>query len=805
MDELHYSRGQGLKRPRVHSLVLLVLAWGIQAIVTQSLLLREALVLMSGSEFAWGVVLFAWLLGVAIGAAAGGRAAGRLARGDFALVGVLLLLTAVTCADLWVFRGARAWLGVQPGELLPLATAALSAMLFVSPAGALVGLAFPLACRIVESDCGLRTADYGLPSPQSSVLSPSSPGVGPLGWVYAIESLGSLIGGAVFSFWAVEHLAPIQTALLCGALTATASAALLRVSLFPLLIAVACATVTVTSGNALDRRLVDRRWRTIAPGYELCAQAESKYQNLAVGRRAEQYTLYCDGQVSADFPDPYTFVPLAHFWMCQHPAPRNVLLLGGGAEGLLSEVLRHPVDRVDYVEPDPRQIEIITPYLAKPDRAALADPRVTVHHVDARHFVKTQRGQFDLVIARLPEPTSALRARFYTDEFFRELRRAMTPKSVLCMTVAAAPGELSKASAEYLASVRATIRRHLPHVVVGWDDPAHVLAATAPGLVSTDPAELTRRYAERGVQSPLFHPAWFEGATDWLDPDKLRRRADELDAVVDAQISTDLRPLIYVQRLVLWDRMTGGASAGVIERLRSISLPWLTGGLGCTGVLTLLLCYRRRGRPREWLSTGAVVLSVATTGFVTMALSIVWLYAFQSLYGYVYQRIGWIIAIFMGGLVAGCGLTARRSARHKEPARLSAYLWQRLILVDGLLAGLALLAPLLLPLLGRLQETRPTLTAVEWLVSALVALTGLLGGTAFALAGGLQLAVTREAGAAAGSVVGADHAGACLGALATGILLVPVYGTATAAFLLAGMKLASAALLLGGRRYAGGS
>jgi len=374
MDELHHSRGQGLKRPRVHSLVLLVLAWGIQAIVTQSLLLREALVLMSGSEFAWGVVLFAWLLGVAIGAAAGGRAAGRLARGDFALVLVLLLLTAVTCADLWVFRGARAWLGVQPGELLPLATAALSAMLFVSPAGALVGLAFPLACRIVESDCGLRTADYGLPSPQSSVLSPSSPGVGPLGWVYAIESLGSLIGGAVFSFWAVEHLAPIQTALLCGALTATASAALLRVSLFPLLIAVACATVTVTSGNALDRRLVDRRWRTIAPGYELCAQAESKYQNLAVGRRAEQYTLYCDGQVSADFPDPYTFVPLAHFWMCQHPAPRNVLLLGGGAEGLLSEVLRHPVDRVDYVEPDPRQIEIITPYLREPDRVALADP-----------------------------------------------------------------------------------------------------------------------------------------------------------------------------------------------------------------------------------------------------------------------------------------------------------------------------------------------------------------------------------------------------------------------------------------------
>ena len=52
-------------RPGRAWLSALVVAWGAQAIVTQSLLLREAIVLMSGSEFAWGVVLFAWLLGVA--------------------------------------------------------------------------------------------------------------------------------------------------------------------------------------------------------------------------------------------------------------------------------------------------------------------------------------------------------------------------------------------------------------------------------------------------------------------------------------------------------------------------------------------------------------------------------------------------------------------------------------------------------------------------------------------------------------------------------------------------------------------
>jgi spermidine synthase len=89
---------------------------------------------------------------------------------------------------------------------------------------------------------------------------------------------------------------------------------------------------------------------------------------------------------------------------------------------------------------------------------------------------------------------------------------------------------------------------------------------------------------------------------------------------------------------------------------------------------------------------------------------------------------------------------------------------------------------------------------VEWSISLLVLVTGALGGAAFALAGGLSLGAAGRPGSAAGLVVAADHAGACLGALLTGILLVPVLGTATAAVILAIMKLASAALLAIGKR-----
>ena len=776
-------------------LTLLVLAWGVQAIVTQSLLVREALVLMYGSEFAWGVVLFAWLFGVAVGAGAGGWIAARLKRTDIALVVVLMTLSAAACAELWVFRGARSWLGVEAGELLPLPKTAIAAVLFISPVSALVGLAFPLACCVRVGRAGATGTDA------------SSIGAQQLGNVYALESAGSLIGGAAFSFWAVERLAPIENALVCGVITAAASAGLLaatgrsRVGVVGLAVVAAGALLTaVAGGETLDRRLIERRWRNVASGYELCAEAESKYQNLAVGRRAGQFTLYCDGHVAADFPDPYTFTPLAHFWMCEHPSPKHVLVLGGGAEGLLAEILLHPIEHVDYVEPDPQQIELIRPFLAEADRRALDDPRVTVHHADARYFIKTQRDRFDLVIARLPEPTSALRARFYTAEFYAELRRSMTAASVLCMTVAAAPADLPTATAEYVASIRATLRQAFGQVTIGWGDTAQVLAATRAGLVTISPEELADRYTRRGVQSDLFDPLLF-GANDWLDPDKLQARAGQLDAVADVEISTDLRPVVYLQRLGLWEQMTSGEAGRVIAWLRSVKLGGLISALAVVSVL-VLIGHRLRGRAPSGWADGAVVLSVGTTGLATMALSIVWLFAFQHLYGYVYQRIGWIIAVFMGGLVIGCALVSRRARRAAEAGATPSYLWRRLVAVDVLIAVLAFVVPFILPALGRLQSTPLTLTLVEWAISILVAITGVLGGAAFALAAGLRSATAKDLATAAGSVDSADHAGACLGALLCGILLVPVFGTAAAAFLLAGVKLCSAGVLLAVSRRA---
>jgi spermidine synthase len=796
----------GGHRGRV-ALAILIVAWGLQAIVTQSLLLREALVLMFGSEFAWGVVLFAWLLGVAVGSLIGGRIARWTRRPEIALTVVLVLLSLTACLEILLFRGGRSVTGLQSGELLPLAETVVIAAVLVSPCSALVGMAFPLACSIRPE----------LVRPAQTKADRPPTGVGPLGSVYALESAGSLIGGAAFSFWAVERFSPISIAMLCGALSLGACAGFLawtcrrRRGGIGLGVAGFCVIVLAAlTGPTLNSWLLNLRWKAIAPGFTCVAEVESRYQNLAVLRLKEwdeadgaamretggDVSLYSDGKLVTSYPDPFLFIPLAHIWMCQHPSPQTVLVLGGGAEGMLAEILRYPVRQVDYVEPDPRRLEIIEPFLTAVDREALGDPRVTVHFVDARHFIKAQRNRFDLVLAPLPEPTSASRARFYTDEFYGELRRAMTSRSVLCTKVEAAPGELSPMARAYVASIRAALARHFSDIVVGWDNPAHVLAATEPDVVALDAEAFNRRYARCGEPSPHLPAALFE-AMEWRDPDKIRSRAADLDQAREVEISTDLRPIIYVQRLALWDRLTRGAEGGgrMIERLRSIRLAWVVLVLASGAGLALVLGRRGVCRGSGWAG-GSVLLAVAAVGFTTMALSIVWLFAFQNLYGYVYQRIGWIVALFMAGLVFGCGFVSRRASRIRHPERLPAYLWNRLIVVAVSLAALSISVPSVLSGLSRIDETRLAFAWVEWVISLLVALTGVLGGAAFALAGGLRLGATGRPDAAAGGVVGVDHAGACVGALVTGVLLVPVYGTVVTAYLLAGVMVVAAVVLL---------
>ncbi len=84
----------------------------------------------------------------------------------------------------------------------------------------------------------------------------------------------------------------------------------------------------------------------------------------------------------------------------------------------------------------------------------------------------------------------------------------------------------------------------------------------------------------------------------------------------------------------------------------------------------------------------------------------------------------------------------------------------------------------------------------EYLFMILVVITGVLVGLEFPIAGKLYLMRKGELGTTAGTIDSADHAGAFIGALLTGVLFIPLFGISGSCIIIAVLNLMSLLLLL---------
>ena len=763
------------------------------AVWAQATLLREVQVLVFGSELSWGLVLGFWLAGVAGGAAVGGRLA-RSVRGALAgLVTAGLAMPLLLAGTVVGLRVARSLAGVGPSEYVGPGAMVVLALAGTVPVSVWVGLAFPLASALVARDA----SD---PAERARAV----------GWVYLAESAGALAGGTLFSFVLVGKVGATALALGGGALLALALDGVLRkeslagfARFVPILFAVALAGACAFGLTAyLDRETVARRWRTFAGGLDLVTSADTPYQNVALGRLDGQFSLYANGMVDATWPDHAQAAVEAHLVACQHPDPQRILVLGGGEDGLLKELLRHRPRRIDFVVLDARRLAMVRDHLPPADRTVLMTLAAEghVHFADARRFVKraAARGaRYDLVVHAGPEPASTLEARLYTREFFRELAAAMADDGVLAFRLSAPVGYWSEEPAAYVGSVLTPLGAVFPETMLTFSAPVHVFAARRTGVLTASGEVLAERYTARGVGSPHFDPLWFEGATELLDAEKRAKTREALAAHPPAFVNTDSQPVAAFYHMRYWLAQSEAAHTGpqapaehradVLGALLHLRLWWMLAAVAlATGVVAWFGAAGRAGG----LGRVAVLWSVGTTGFSAMALEIVLLYTFQTLYGYVYSMVGLVIGVFMFGLVVGSLAMNRRLRRAREAGRpgpglptVAALDVALVVFAAGLILGVALLR--------RWTADVP----VQVVTFALVGVSGVLGGLVFPLAAAVAL---REKGSrtgrAAGAIDVADHVGGCAGALVTGTVLVPILGLTGACVTVIAMKALSAGL-----------
>ena len=167
---------------------------GCYATIAQVLIIREFIVVFFGNELCFGIILGTWLFGVASGAATGGRIVDRLREHVPAFTLILVLMCVILPLELVLIRVLRYILNVPAGQYIPILSLLFSSILIITPFSFTIGLIFPLACKVVRGFTRDSAVDIGS--------------------MYILESVGSLIGGLLFTFVLVSRFQPFAITLI---------------------------------------------------------------------------------------------------------------------------------------------------------------------------------------------------------------------------------------------------------------------------------------------------------------------------------------------------------------------------------------------------------------------------------------------------------------------------------------------------------------------------------------------------------------------------------------------------------------
>lgn len=157
----------------------------------------------------------------------------------------------------------------------------------------------------------------------------------------------------------------------------------------------------------------------------LCTE-KTEFQDLAVldtlqwGRM-----LVLDGCVMTTEKDEFVYHEMiAHVPLCAHPAPKKVLVVGGGDGGVIREIIKHPtVEKAVLAEIDSRVIERSREFFPQ-IASELDSPRVDVRVVDGIRHVQEHPDEYDVIIVDSTDPIGPA-VGLFAREFYRSIHAAL--------------------------------------------------------------------------------------------------------------------------------------------------------------------------------------------------------------------------------------------------------------------------------------------------------------------------------------------------------------------------------------------
>ncbi len=438
-----------------------------------------------------------------------------------------------------------------------------------------------------------------------------------------------------------------------------------------------------------------------------------------------------------------------HLVALQHPNPQEVLILGGGIEGIVREIAKYKPKRIDYVELNPVMLNLVTRYLPDDIRKSLREPNVHIIFADPRQYLK-KSGTYDLILVGMPEPASGQANRFYTQEFFKQCSAKLNPGGILGFRLRTAENLWTMPLTRRNTSIYSALQSVFPEALFLPGTTNVVTASRAP--LPRTPEIMSRRLQDMKIVTRLISQNYIK----YLFTNDRFFQIRDLLKKEKALPNTDIRPVCYQYAFIIWlskffPRIALVDPSSIMDNdflkpplslLLWISLPIIF-------LLSRLLPALRRA------------MLVAAAGFMGMVLETILILYYQVKHGVLYQDIGLLLMSFMAGLALGAMIINREMARPIANRMLSRWYGIRL------LSGFCFLCAF--------TGMRVTMSISAGLVeiSCLLAIAGFLVAGIFAYA---SLHEIEDQKNVISPLYSADLIGGCLGSLLGSLILIPLVG-----------------------------
>jgi len=437
---------------------------------------------------------------------------------------------------------------------------------------------------------------------------------------------------------------------------------------------------------------------------------------------------------------------------------------------------------VDYVELDPMIISMAEERLPDNYYKALRDPRVAIKNIDGRSFIKTAKDKYDCVIMRLGDPYTAQVNRYYTAEFFNEVKRILKKDGILSFAISSSESYISKALGEFLQSIYATAKKVFKDVLVVPGETAYFLASDTAGYLTYDYKILEDRTRSRALDTQYVREYYLFSK---LSPANISyvERVVKGPGERAIRINYDSHPTSYYYGLIFWSTLFKDSLFSRILRSATEPLIWQAIGIFIILLAAASNIYRRSFKR-------ACLIAIMTGGFSSMAFQILILLTFQTMHGYLFYKLGFILTAFMAGLAIGAIFTLSALRRISTPGveniRLGLPYYDRALLMAA--QGDFFILSLVLAFVF----SRP---CPDILFPILSAIAGSIGGSQFVVANKVLTSGREDAGRIGGLSYGVDLLGSFFGALLTGVFLIPILGVTKTCIAIALINIAVLSLL----------